>query len=610
VSWEAVASFLPFRVAGIVLTVMVTIIGVRMLFYWWSFFVRTGRYRARRSVSTAQLRAAALLPYIKVQWTTKGSPGSSEVILRGIRQLEHLVAEDPAFYSGFVSAEVFTENPEQAQLIADTFYTSPLSVDAVATPPDYVTPNRTALKAWQLHYAVELRRGGWNKKPGKTFIVHFDEDTLMVPDEFRKLISYLSATDKAVTSGPIYYPLEYTHATRLARATEASRPITCFECTRVMSEGVPLHIHGSNLVVEEEFENFIGWDIGQLDGQAFVAEDYMFGMLAFMADGRDAFGWHGCVALEQPPFSFPSVYRQRFRWVFGVLQGMSADKNLPAFRSLPRWLRLKVIWGTRYRIFTYASGAAVGALSLLYMAAWLYVAQARVRAGDGLGVPAWLSAWFAVVGLMWLGSNLIGATLNIMDAGLSPARQVAEVTRAIVITPVAGLMENLAALRAVWKWVTHQRSAGWTPTPSTISADAAIRSGTGTLLPLAETVREAPVPWEEPRVRGSVRAAALTTLAATLITCVYVGIPMTGLVEDEITGTRGILVPVIISAFLIVSVLCVMFSVLSRTADPLPELPALPARTPLVLPAHTVQIPAIEPGDDDTDIMAPQGYYQ
>jgi hypothetical protein len=40
-----------------------------------------------------------------------------------------------------------------------------------------------------------------------------------------------------------------------------------------MESGMPLHLHGSNLVVEEEFENQIGWDFGTLDGQPFIAED-------------------------------------------------------------------------------------------------------------------------------------------------------------------------------------------------------------------------------------------------------------------------------------------------------------------------------------------------
>jgi len=42
---------------------------------------------------------------------------------------------------------------------------------------------------------------------------------------------------------------------------EANRPIGCFECRQVMESGTPLHLHGSNLVIEEDLEHELGWDI-------------------------------------------------------------------------------------------------------------------------------------------------------------------------------------------------------------------------------------------------------------------------------------------------------------------------------------------------------------
>ena len=72
---------------------------------------------------------------------------------------------------------------------------------------------------------------------------------------------------------------------------EANRPIVCFECRHVMELGIPLHLHGSNLVVDEVFENRLGWDIGCLDGAPVITEDYVFGMMAFLAGGPDVFGW-------------------------------------------------------------------------------------------------------------------------------------------------------------------------------------------------------------------------------------------------------------------------------------------------------------------------------
>jgi Glycosyl transferase family group 2 len=512
--------------AGIVLSVLITAIGLRMVMYWTSFFLRPGRYRARQPVTTADLRGLDV-PYIKVQWTTKGSPGSTEVILRGLRQLELLAQEDASYYRGFVSAEIVTQNQEQADHIGKVFADSPMGQPScVVVPAEYQTANDTGLKARQMHYLVELRREGWNRKAGRTFIVHFDEDTLMRPDEFRKMIAHLAHTDKLLLTGPIHYPLEYGEASKLARATEASRPITCFECRRVMETGVPLHVHGSNLVCDEEFENRLGWDIGRTaDGQPLVAEDYVFGMNAFLNEGSKAFGWHGAVALEQPPFSFGSVFRQRYRWIFGVLQGMDIDTHLESFHRLSFRLRQKVKWGTRYRIATAALGSVVGAFSMAFIPAAMLVAVPMLGRAHRFGPIGWLSAWFACIGIMWLGSIIVGAYTNVRHAGFTRLRRVQEIARAIVITPVAGIIENLAALTVVVRWWTGKRTASWTPTPSTVAADKAV-NGTGTHGYADVLPREAPVPWEAEPARGNPVATAGLLAVTVFINAIYITFPL------------------------------------------------------------------------------------
>jgi hypothetical protein len=552
-----IAHDLWFQIAGYTLTVLVTFIGIRMVCYWTSFTFQSDRYRQRRPVTTPDLRRLAkdfAIPYIKVQITTKGSPGSTDVILRGLRQLENLASEDPDFYARFLTAEVFTENPEQAGLIEKMFASSPLArVDCVVTPEGYETPKGTRLKAWQMHYAVTLRRAGWNKRPGRTFIAHWDEDTLMIPAEFRKMIACLTTTTRKVLTGPIYYPLEYDEASRLARATEATRLITCFECRRVMETGKILHIHGSNLVIEEELENRVGWDIGTLNGVPFVAEDYMFGMAAFLQEGQDVFGWHGAVAWEQPPFSFKSVYHQRYRWVFGVLQGMSVDKHLDIFRHLPWSLRMKVIWGTRYRIATYALGTLVGVLSLMFMGPALYVVGSQLSSGHIAGLSPWLDAWFALVGFMWLGANLVGAWGNVLHAGRTRLSMVAEVARAIVYSPVAGLMENMAALSAVTKWMCGVRAMVWNTTPSTKSADDALHGRSiAAKRPLAETVREPALPGRTGQSPAGFTAIPLV-LMALLIAAVYIGTPLL-LAVQEVLRTSGVLLPALAAAVIFTAV--------------------------------------------------------
>jgi hypothetical protein len=464
-------------ILGPVVFVGVSIIGVRMAFYWWSFLFRWRRYRRGDSVSTRALHAVDV-PFVKIQITTRGSAGSTEVIARGIRNVVALALEDPSFYGRFLSVEVVTESAEQSKYLRETFHGSPIMVDILVVPRDYETPNGTMMKARGLHYVVEQRRALWNRKPGRTFIVHYDEESVMTPSELRKLIDCLATTEKKILEGPIYYPLEYMRASALCRAMEANRPIGCYECRHVMESGAPLHLHGSNLVIEESLENDIGWDIGRLDGQPFIAEDYVFGMKAFTAYGKDVFGWHGCVMLEQPPFSVHSAFKQRYRWIFGVLQGLTATCRNPLFALLPWRTRTSLVWGTRYRIGTFALGAVVGALSAVIFPMFLTLAMKSLLLDDEAPLPAAGSAWLALVGIMWMGSVFIGAWHNVADAGLDRWTRAAEIARALVIAPVAGLIESSAALWAVLEWAGGKREVSWVPTPKTKKADLqSIRSG-------------------------------------------------------------------------------------------------------------------------------------
>jgi hypothetical protein len=465
------ASFLA--VIGPVLVVGTTIIGIRMLSYWRSFVFYWRRYRRCDSVNTADLLDINV-PFVKIQTTTRGSAGSSEVVLRGIRNVMELAAEHPGFYGRFLSVEAVTESDEQAQLLERTFGGAPVAVHALCIPAGYRTPHGTELKARALHYAVERRRAGWNRAPGRTFLVHFDEESVMVPGELRKLIAVLTDTDKKILEGPIYYPLEYADASAICRAMEANRPIGCFECRHVMEKGVPLHLHGSNLVIDEDFENELGWDIGLLDGQPLIAEDYVFGMKAFLHSGSSAFGWHGCVLLEQPPFSFRSAFKQRHRWIFGVLQGIAVARRTPQFQQLPPTMRRGLVWGTRFRIATFALGSVVGVLSLLVLPYLLYTEVTGLARGGSSPLGPALTAWMVLVGGMWLGSVAIGAWCNVADAGLTRTERCTEICRAVVLAPIAGASESTAALRAVIEWIAGCRKVSWQPTPKTKAADAAI----------------------------------------------------------------------------------------------------------------------------------------
>jgi Glycosyl transferase family group 2 len=473
---ERVRLTVIFKASGWSLMIGLSIVGLRMLSYYRSFVFHSDRYRRLADVTTAQLHARPV-PYVKIQITTRGSAGSTEVILRGIESVVSLASEDPGFYRRFLSVEVITESAEQSTVLREKFRDAPVPLYTVVLPADYEPPNGTALKARALHYMVELRRRGWNSTSGRTFIVHYDEESVLEPAELRKLIAMLAGTDKRILEGPIYYPLEYLDAAGLCRSMEATRPLGCYECRHVMENGIPLHLHGSNLVVEEDFENQLGWDIGLLDGQPFIAEDYVFGLHAFLQGGPQVFGWHGVAMLEQPPFSVKSARKQRHRWIMGVLQGLTMLQRLDEFTSL-RWsLRQRMIWGTRFRIACFALGAPVGILSFLLMPFFLMRTGRTLLVGAVASLPTPLMLWLALVGLMWLGTVLIGAWYNVAYLDVSRSRKWTEIAQAILLAPIAGLAESTAGLSAVAEWAMGERKVNWQPTPKTKAADAAIEWG-------------------------------------------------------------------------------------------------------------------------------------
>jgi hypothetical protein len=453
------------KYVGYPMVALISIIGIRYLFYYDSFFFRGSRYRQLKRFTNDDIRALPHLPFVKIQTTTRGLLDSTEVVRRGIRQVAALCKEAPDLYSGKLSVEVVTESSEQKDLLEREFGRSPggLKVFVLVVPDEYETPKGTKLKARALHYMVEQRRRGFNRKPEQTFIVHYDEESVLEPDELRKLIHYLAITDKKLAEGPIFYPLEHDEASIICQAVEAHRPINCFECQKVMESGIPLHLHGSNLVVDEELENELGWDMGTLDGQPFLAEDHVFGVTAYVKKGPQVFGWHGCSMLEQPPFSFKAAFKQRYRWITGVLQGLAMLRRMPEFQSLPRKRRFRLVWGVLYRVLTFALGLPTGIFGLLFL---LYQAVLVLSGQDFTPLPLPLMAWMFLVGFFWLNATFVGAWYNLFHARhMSPIQRWVGGARVLTVAPIAGILESSAALWALVKWVTGYRLASWDPTP-------------------------------------------------------------------------------------------------------------------------------------------------
>jgi len=439
------------------LTVALVATSVRYGYYyfcWWS----TRRDLSSRPAARATLPDPGRLPYVKFQITTKG--GALPVVERSLVELDTFVGRHPDLRSR-LSVEVVTEVAEEVDAIGRHFQGGLLPVTTVLLPPDYRTPNGTLLKARALHHVVELRRGGFESRPGRTFIVHLDEETLITHDQLVVLLAYLADDPRPVSEGPIFYPLEWRRTPWLCRSMESMRPFGCSECARVMKRPPPPHLHGSNLVVDEAVENELGWDFGTLDGQPLIAEDLVFGLRAFALLGKDGFGWHGATMLEQPPFSVYWAFRQRQRWVLGGLQALQVMRRGPEFSRISRHHRLRLQFSIAFRITTYALGFPVGLAGLTFLLNHLSVGPH----------PSWWTVgrgpWGLVIALGaagWLVSYQIGLARNLRYLDMRWWERAVQRLGILALTPVAGLVETIGPFTAVTKWLLGIRHARWTPT--------------------------------------------------------------------------------------------------------------------------------------------------
>ncbi|MBV8087383.1 MAG: sortase, partial [Chloroflexi bacterium] len=305
---------------------------------------------------------------------------------------------------------------------------------------------------------VDLRRSGFNHRPGRTFVVHFDEETVITEPHLLLLVDYLATTPRPLSQGPILYPLEWAKSPWICRAMEATRPFGCSECAEVMKHPPPPHLHGSNLVVDEDVEDRIGWDFGTVDGQAFIAEDLLFGMRAYALYGDEAFGWHGASVLEQPPLSLYWAIQQRVRWVLGALQGLRALRIKPEFDDIPKRRRISLGLSVYARIATYALGFPIGLVGLLFVV--------HPEAVSNVASPMFaLRVALLLSAVAWIVSYQIGMHRNLRYQRLPWYRQAGQHVVMLVLTPVVGLCETSGPYVALVRWLLGRRRASWTPTP-------------------------------------------------------------------------------------------------------------------------------------------------
>jgi hypothetical protein len=237
----------------------------------------------------------------------------------------------------------------------------------------------------------------------------------------------------------------------------------------MMTHPAPLHLHGSNLVIQEQLENELGWDIGLYEGHALIAEDLVFGLMAYQKYGKQAFGWHYVEMIEQPPFTKRAAFKQRERWVLGALQGVNHVRSLPSYKQLGLWDRFKVQGIIRLRVLTYALGLPVSIVSLC--GAVLSTANELLN-WSITGQWHFHVIMLALPGLfMWLGATQIGLAQNLRGTRLNRRQKLIEHIKVLACTPFAGLYDTAGPCAAVIKWARGTRGIAWKPTPKLVGQE-------------------------------------------------------------------------------------------------------------------------------------------
>lgn len=453
-----------------ILLPIIVILNISYLYFWLVVVYARSRQHIDRTTPsngtieylTTRAQRAGDPHLFTIQITTKG--GSLEVVHRGISHILKAIIKYPALLP-ILRVEVITEDAGEADYINETYKAARIPVVGYLLPANYETPNGTKMKARALHYMVELHR----ENPRDAYIVHYDEESVFTATNLARLVSNLLLNPVGISEGSISYGLDWREAHPLCRTMESNRPFGCHECYVMMTHPAPLHLHGSNLVIQERLENVIGWDIGLYDGHALIAEDLVFGLMAYQAFGKEAFGWHHVEMVEQPPFTKKAAFKQRERWVLGALQGVNHVRSLPNYSKLSLLDRIKIQLIIRIRVTTYALGLPVSILSIM---AAVFTTAGEMIDWAITGEWHFHLVMLALPGLfMWVGSTQLGLAQNLRYTDLNKFEKIIEHLRVLMYTPIAGLYDTAGPFVAVFKWLTGTRGIAWKPTPKLVGQE-------------------------------------------------------------------------------------------------------------------------------------------
>ena len=149
--------------------------------------------------------------------------------------------------------------------------------------------------------------------------------------------------------------------------------------------------------------------------------------------------------LEQPALTVEQSYRQRYRWVFGILQSLAVLKNFPEIGKLSFWKLKYMIFQVWLRCFLYGAGFVYGLLGTLanLVLLILLITDRIVLQLDPVSVTLLI---------LWAVSFQYGTYWHLKYQLVPWWFKLGEHSLILLAAPILGLLDTAPAIRALWDW--------------------------------------------------------------------------------------------------------------------------------------------------------------
>lgn len=238
------------------------------------------------------------------QLTTLGR--NVDTILESFESVRHWYAKVQPDYS----AEYWLVTEPGAKILRQPL---PEYIRVFIVPKEYRTPNGTEGKPRAQHYVCEYREK--HQLSGvDSWIYHQDEETDVGEDTLLAIDAFVKRGDCLVGSGIILYPVDFSG--RMSSFADSTRSYDDFRVFYSLStkSNYMVGYHGSHTIIRSDVEDEVGHDVGKYG----LADDYFLELKIRRRVGN-RFGILKGFAYEKSAFTLKDLFRQRRRWIRGVL---------------------------------------------------------------------------------------------------------------------------------------------------------------------------------------------------------------------------------------------------------------------------------------------------